>query len=118
MKARFSALFDRRVRGFRVVDIGAGALLVVLVLGVYATKTDAGREGANLTGVEKQIAEERRAIRLLNAELAHLEDPSRLQRLSTDYLGLEPVAPAREAPADSLVEVARQNGARAGKQRP
>jgi hypothetical protein len=90
----------------------------VLVLGVYATKTDAGREGANLTGVEKQIAEERRAIRLLNAELAHLEDPSRLQRLSTDYLGLEPVAPAREAPADSLVEVARQNGARNGVQRP
>jgi hypothetical protein len=112
MKTRFNAVFERRIRGFRVVNVGAGAFLVVLVLGVYATKTDAGREGANLNGVEKEIAQERRALRLLKAEIAHLEDPSRLQRLSTDYLGLQPVAPAREAPADSLVEVARQNGAK------
>lgn len=118
MKLRFSALFERRIRGFRVVDISAGALLVVLVLAVYATKTAAGREGANLTGVEKQIAQERRALRLLKAELAHLEDPSRLQRLSSSYLNLQPVAPAREAPADSLVEVARQNGGKAGAARP
>jgi len=109
---RLHALFERRVRGFRVVNLAGCGFLVVLVLGVYAAKTDAGREGATISGVERQISDERRMLRLLKAELAHLEEPSRLQRLSSDYLGLKPVAAAREAPADSLVEVARQNGAR------
>ena len=106
MKHRFNALFERRIRGFRVVDLAGCALLVTLVLGVYAAKTDAGQEGANITSVERQIGEEQRLLRLLRAELAHLEE-----RLSAS-IGLQPVAAARETPPDGLIEVARQSGAR------
>ena len=110
MKHRFSALFERRIRGFRVVELAGCALLVTLVLGVYAAKTDAGQEGANITSVQKQIGEEQRLVRLLRAELAHLEEPRRLERLSA-AIGLQPVAAARETPPDGLIEVARQSGA-------
>lgn len=112
LKDRLRVLFERRVRGFRVVDVSGCVLLVALVLGVYATKTDAGQEGATISSVEREIAEERRMLRLLHAELAHLEEPSRLQRLSTQYLGLNRVDAARETPPDSLVEVSRQTGSR------
>ena len=110
LKDRFQGLFERRVRGFRVVNVAGCAMLVILVLGVYAAKTDAGQEGATISSVERQIAEERRMLRLLHAELAHLEEPSRLQRLATQYLGLDRVDAARETPPDSLVEVSRQTG--------
>lgn len=103
-----TAVFDRRVRGFRVVDVGALTLLVTLVLGVYAFKASAGREGAQIVEVDRQIADERRAVRLLSAELAHLEQPARLERLSTAYLGLAPAQAKREAPVDSLAELAHQ----------
>ncbi|MEO6340266.1 MAG: cell division protein [Caulobacteraceae bacterium] len=107
---RFNALFERRIRGFRVVDLAGCALLVTLVLGVYAAKTDAGEEGATISSVERQIGEEQRLLRLLRAELAHLEEPRRLERLSAG-IGLQPVAAARETPPDGLIEVARQTGA-------
>ena len=110
MMDRLKVLFDRRVRGFRVVNVTGCVLLVALVFGVYAAKTDAGQEGATISSVERQIAEERRMLRLLHAEMAHLEEPSRLQRLATQYLGLDRVDAARETPPDSLVEVARQSG--------
>ena len=103
-------LFDRRYRGFRVVDMAALGCLAVLVLGVYAFKAGAGRESAKISDVDAQIADERRHVRLLRAELAHLEQPARLERLSTTYLGLAPVAAAREAPVDSLAELARRAG--------
>jgi len=112
LKDRLGELFERRVRGFRVVNVVGCGLLVVLVLGVYAAKTQGGQQGATISSVERQIAEERRMLRLLHAELAHLEEPSRLQRLSTSYLGLARVDAARETPPDSLVEVARQAGGR------
>ena len=110
MKHRFSALFEHRIRGFRAVDLAGCGLLVILVLGVYAAKTDAGQEGANIASVQKQIGEEHRQLRLLKAELAHLEEPRRLERLSA-AIGLQPVAAARETPPDGLIEVARQSGA-------
>jgi hypothetical protein len=104
MNAR--ALFDRRWRGFRVVDLLAVGCLFALVLGVYAFKAGAGRESAQIADVDHQIADERRQVRLLKAELAHLQSPARLERLSTAYLGLQPLPAGREAPLESLGELA------------
>jgi cell division protein FtsL len=95
------SLFDRRVRGFRLVDVVAFGLLAVIVLGVYLAKTVAGRERGQIAQVEGQIEMEQARIRLLQAEVAHLEQPSRIERLSTAYLGLAPTSAKREAtPAD------------------
>ena len=101
------ALFDRRLRGFRVIELVAVGCLMVLVLGVYAFKAGAGRESAHISDVDAQIVDERRHVRLLRAELAHLEQPARLERLSAAYLGMAPSGGAHEAPVESLSEVAR-----------
>jgi len=101
------SLLDRRVRGFRLVDLVAAGLLVLLILGVYLAKTMAGRERAEIATVERQIGEEKARIRLLQAEVAHLEEPARLERLSEAYLGMAPVSIKREVGAESLSAVAR-----------
>ncbi|CAN7430341.1 cell division protein [Phenylobacterium sp. LjRoot219] len=101
------SLLDRRVRGFRLVDLVAAGLLVVLVFGVYLAKTMAGRERVEIARVERQIREEKARIRLLQAEVAHLEEPARLEHLSVAYLGLAPVSIKRDVNADGLADIAR-----------
>jgi hypothetical protein len=100
-------LFDRRLRGFRVIEIVAFGCLAALVLGVYLTKASAGRESAAIVGINQDIAEEQKKLRVLRAELAHLEQPQRLERLSTQYLAMGPVSAKRETVPDGLTEVAR-----------
>lgn len=102
------SLLERRVRGFRLVDLIALGLLTMLILGVYLAKTIAGRERAEIARVERQIGIEKARIRLLQAEVSHLEQPARIERLSTAYLGLAPVAITRETTTEDLPEVARK----------
>ncbi|MCI3181170.1 cell division protein [Caulobacter sp. CCUG 60055] len=102
-----SDLFDRRVRGFRVIEVGALAVLLALALGVYLSKTGAGREGAETAKVQREIQDERSRIRMLRAEVAYLEQPERIERLSSQYLGLQPTVAKRETDPDALVEIAR-----------
>ena len=89
-------ILTRRVRGFRLLDLIALGLLTALILGVYLAKTIAGRERTEIARVERQIDLERSRIRLLQAEVSHLEQPARIERLSEAYLGLAPVNFKRE----------------------
>ncbi|MCC7265845.1 MAG: cell division protein [Caulobacteraceae bacterium] len=97
-------VLDWKVRGFRLVDLVALGLLIVLMLGVYLAKTLAGRERGEIARVEKQISQERQRVRLLEAEVAHLEAPARIERLSVDYLGMAPPVAAREIAPQALAE--------------
>lgn len=101
------SLLERRVRGFRLVDLCAAALLAALILGVYLAKTMAGRERAEIASMDRQIGEEQERIRLLQAEVAHLEDPPRLERLAETYLGLGPVSIKHEVTAEGLGDIVR-----------
>ena len=96
------SLLDRKIRGFRLIDVIALALLTALVLGVYLAKTVAGRERAEIAQVEKQIEIEKGRIRLLQAEVAHQENPARLERLATQYLHMEAVDAKRETTTEGL----------------
>jgi len=100
-------LFQRRVRGFRLVNVVAVAVLVATILIVYLAKTGAGRENADIVEVQMQIQQERERLRLLGAEVAFLEQPERIERLSSQYLGMAPIAAGREAPEDALPAIAR-----------
>lgn len=100
------SLLDRKIRGFRLVDVIALGVLVAVILGVYLAKTIAGRERADIAAVEKQIDAEKARIRLLQAEVAHLEQPSRIEALSTAHLGMAPVQAKNETTLDKLGEVA------------
>ncbi len=106
---------NRRVRGFRLVDLVALGLLTMLILGVYLAKTMAGGERAKIAAVERQIGEEKARVRLLQAEVSHLEQPARIERLSETYLGLAPVSERRVADLEALPELARKPIAPSGK---
>ncbi len=108
MIARIKALFARRVRGFRVVEVAAAVCLTVLVLGVYWSKAGAGAEGAKIAATTRLIDEEARKVRLLRAELAYLEQPQRLERLSEQYDRLAPVVAKREVTPEALTDLARK----------
>ncbi len=101
------SLLDRKVRGFRLIDLVALGLLTALILGVYLAKTMAGHERAEIARVERQIAAEKARIRLLQAEVSHLEQPARIEQLSSTYLGMKPVKIDRETTTEGLVDVAR-----------
>lgn len=111
------SLLDRRVRGFRLIDLMALGVLFALILGMYLAKTLAGAERAQIASVTRQIEAERARIRLLKAEVSHLEQPARIERLSETYLGLKPVAITRDATLDELGGVLRKQAeAEAAKQ--
>lgn len=99
-------MFDRRFRGFRVVNVFAAIVLVVLMLGVYLAKTRAARDSAAIARIERQMAAERNSIRLLKAEAARLEKPERIEKLAVDYLAMGPSTAEREARPDQLAAVA------------
>ncbi|WP_165189322.1 cell division protein FtsL [Caulobacter soli] len=101
-----SSIFDRRVRGFRVVELVCLIILLVLVLGVYMAKTFAGRERAQIASVEQQIVDEKVRVRLLKAEVAYLEQPRRIEQLA-QQLQLTPIRPEHETTEDALIDVAR-----------
>ena len=100
-------LFTRRVRGVRLVNLWGAGLLLVLVIGLYLVKTFAGGERADIAQTEFQIADEQHKIRLLHAELAYLEQPARIERLSEQYLGLAPASGKHETSLAELGQIAR-----------
>lgn len=80
--------FSARYRGFRIVDIVAVGAILLIALTTYAMKTFAGAEDADTSGLETRITAEDKRIRLLQAEIARLESPDRIERLSSSYLDM------------------------------
>jgi hypothetical protein len=105
---RLSALIDSKVRGFRVVDVAALAIFLVLALTVYGFKTFSGRQSADIVDVEGQIHDEDRRVRVLKAELARLENPARLERLAVLYAKQKPITVTQEVTVDALPQLAAQ----------
>jgi cell division protein FtsL len=103
---KFLGFFDQRVRGFRIIDLGGIGVLLVLVLVVYLSKAGAGGERNDIDRVSQLIYEEQTRIRLLQAEVANLEQPERLAALSGQYLGLQPVSAKHEVQAEALPDLA------------
>lgn len=100
-------VFTRKIRGFRLIDLVGLSLLILIIVGVYLAKTIAGDQRADIAKVERQISAEQARIRMLQAEVAHLEQPGRIERLSVAYLKMEPVPANREALPEQLPALAR-----------
>jgi cell division protein FtsL len=103
---KLGGVFNRRVRGFRVVELGELGVLMVLVLAVYLAKAGGGDERADIDRAQQQIYEEQTRVRLLQAEVATLEQPERLESLSNQYLGLQPVPAKHEVRPEALADLA------------
>nr|WP_295112424.1 cell division protein [uncultured Caulobacter sp.] len=102
-----SGLFNRRVRGFRVVEVAGVGILLTLFTSVYLAKTFAGRELQEIGRIEQEIDNEGVRKRLLEAEVAHLEQPRRIEQLAL-MMQLKPIAPDHEITEDALIDVARR----------
>jgi len=103
---KLSAILFRRVRGFRVMDLAAMVIFLSLALTVYAFKTSAGAERTDIADVEDQIVVERRDVRLLQDEVARLENPKRLEDLATRLAGQAPISARQEVTPEALPQVA------------
>jgi cell division protein FtsL len=77
------------------------------VLSVYLAKTIAGKERTEIATVERQIDAEHERIRLLQAEVSHLERPDRIEQLSVSYLGLAPISAKKETTPEGLADAVR-----------
>ncbi len=102
-----AGVFNRRVRGFRVVEVVGLCILLTLVTSVYLAKTFAGRERQEISHIEQEIVDEGVRKRLLEAEVAHLEQPRRIEQLA-QMMNLKPIAPDHEITEDALIDVARR----------
>jgi hypothetical protein len=102
-------LLSARFRGFRVVNLLALTILLVIALGSYALKTFAGAQDAGAAGVEDQILQEQKRIRMLKAEISRLGAPQRVANLSRQYLGLGLADAKHEIGVEALPAVARQD---------
>jgi cell division protein FtsL len=100
----FAGFLGRSLRGVRLIEFGALLVLLTLATGVYLAKAAAGRERADITQVQAQIDDEQKRLRLLQAEVAHLEEPARLESLSAE-IGLGPAK--HEGGPDELGQIAR-----------
>ena len=74
-----------------LVDIG-----VALTVTLYFVKTHAQSAKRDVRELTRAVAAEEAAIRVLRAELAYLESPTRLSGLNEAYLKLGPVLPEQE----------------------
>lgn len=99
---RMPGILSARVRGFRVVNLLGLTLLLVIALGSYALKTLAGAQDAGTVGIEDQIQQEQKRIRMLDAEISRLGAPRRVADLSRRYLNLGPADPKRVIAAEAL----------------
>lgn len=81
----------------------AGALSVVL----FSVKYQVQDLEQEMVDLNESIINERRSIRVLQAEWSYLNDPERLAVLSERYLGMKPVDPARMV---SISDFSRQDG--------
>jgi len=104
MTGLFSVM-GRSLRGLRLVEAFALVMLLVMILGNYLAKANAGRERGDITAVESQIADEQHRVRLLDAEVAHLEQPGRLEVLAA-AAGLGPTGVKRQGELDQLPDIA------------
>jgi len=79
----------------RVFDIAAIVLIVVLAFGLYRTKVEADAARVRITRLERDVADARAQVRTLAAEAAYLSNPSRIETLARERLGLRPASPGQ-----------------------
>lgn len=74
----------------------------LISVGLVGVKTRVQELEGQLTALQTDIKNDRTAIRVLKAEWSHLNDPTRLQRLSDAYLHMSPVTTKQIASINAL----------------
>ncbi len=85
----------------------AGGLAMVL----FSVKYEVQDLEDELTALNREIAHEHRAVHVLHAEFSHLVEASRLSRLASRHLHMEPIQPDQLTTFVSLREEAQADEA-------
>jgi len=89
---------------------GGGVVFILFLIGViltvclYFVKMRAQSAKSNAVRLERIVKSEKVAIKILQAELAHLESPARLSVLSAQELGLSPIQISQMMTSKDVVE--------------
>ncbi len=76
------------MRGWRISPVAWSVLLALGALGLYLVKYQVQSVRDDVTRLERELAAEREAVALLEAEWAYLNRPARLERLAGQHLAL------------------------------
>jgi len=104
---KLSGLIRNRLFGFRLIEVSGLVVLIALAVSVYLAKVGGGEDSQQIAQIERDIRTERQRIRLLQAEVAHQEQPERIGRLSALQLQYAPATAKNEVAPTDLVDVAR-----------
>ena len=77
---------------------------VILTVGLYFVKTRAQTAKAEAAYLQRQVSHQQSAVKVLEAELAHLESPSRLAVMAQEELGLMPIKADNVLGIDEVAE--------------
>lgn len=88
----------RRMTGIFMLIIG-----VALIIALYYVKIRSQTANQEVRRLERLVVEEKNAIRVLQAEIAFLENPDRLRNLSNIYLSLQPISAENIISIDEIV---------------
>ena len=105
----------------RVINVVAVLLLIGAAVAVYQIKYQATWQAVEVERLNRQIAREKSAINVLEAEWAHLVRPDRIQNLAEKHLELKmpdprqritvAALPMRPAKVDSIADTIASLGA-------
>ena len=87
----------RRMSWFLLFLIG-----VALTVSLYFVKTHSQSAKQDVQRLSKAIVAEEAAIRVLRAELAYLESPTRVSNLNDELLQLESIKPEQERKVEDI----------------
>ncbi len=73
----------------RVYTILGAMILVMVIYALFFIKNNVQIINYQLSSVTKELVHEQDRIHILKAELAYLSSPSRLRKLSSEYLNLD-----------------------------
>ena len=88
----------RRMTGIFMIIIG-----VVLIIALYYVKTRSQTANQEVLRLERLVLKEESAIKVLQAEIAFLENPDRLRGLSDIYLSLQPISAENMISIDDIL---------------
>jgi cell division protein FtsL len=79
----------------RAATVLWAAIVVAVGYAMFQVKYEVMQQESQLARIHRQIAENREAVRVLNAEWSFLTQPARLETLAHRYLDLAPIGTAQ-----------------------
>lgn len=86
----------------RILTVLGMMLAIAVAITLYQVKYEVHQAERKARDLNRELAREREAIQVLEAEWSYLNRPSRIQDLAERYLGLKPIRPVQIGTVETL----------------